>query len=122
MSARKAGPLSDAERQAAARKRAKLALLTESSDLKWLLSDPRGRRFFWALLNRACGVFAASFAGDPLATAHNEGRRRVGIELMLRAQREQPRLYALGLEESLEELTREAAETGADDGAEDGNE
>ena len=98
------------------------ALRQMTDDLRWLLSDPRGRRLFWGLLDKVCGVFASSFAGDPLATAHGEGRRRVGIELMLRAQREQPRLYALGLAESLDELRAAAEdEDAAEDGGEEGN-
>lgn len=122
MSGAKTGPLSDETRQAGARKRARLARATERDDLRWLLSDPRGRRLFWGLLDKVCGVFASSFAGDPLATAHGEGRRRVGIELMLRAQREQPRLYALGLAESLDELRAAAEdEDAAEDGGEEGN-
>ena len=51
------------------------------TDLEWVLSDPRGRRVLQGVIED-CGVNRLSFvAGDPLATAFNEGRRSVGIIL-----------------------------------------
>ena len=51
------------------------------TDLEWVLSDPRGRRVLASVVEQ-CGVNRLSFvAGDPLATAFNEGRRSVGIFL-----------------------------------------
>ncbi len=51
------------------------------TDLEWVLSDPRGQRVL-ARIVEDCGVSRLSFvAGDPLATAFNEGRRSVGIFL-----------------------------------------
>ena len=47
-------------------------------DIRKILSIPEGRRFFWRLLSEA-GIFRSSFTGDSLQTAHNEGRREIGL-------------------------------------------
>lgn len=49
-------------------------------DLLWILSDRRGRRFLWDLFG-SCGVFASAMGPDPYWTAHNEGRRVIGVTL-----------------------------------------
>lgn len=47
----------------------------------FVLGDARSRAFVWEMLSR-CGVFGASFTGEPLTTAFNEGKRHVGLNLM----------------------------------------
>lgn len=51
------------------------------ADMKWIMSDPRGRRFMFALLDQRCIVFSRSYTGSS-ETYLREGRRAVGIELM----------------------------------------
>lgn len=58
----------------------------KDDDLRDALSTPNGRRFVWRLIEGA-GAVKASFAGDGTTTAYNEGRRAVGLALMLEAQR-----------------------------------
>lgn len=53
----------------------------ELLDLEWVMSDGRGRRVVWRLLEQA-GVFRLSYAGDALSTAFNEGQRNIGLRLM----------------------------------------
>ena len=61
--------------------RAKLALLLEIDDLKGVLSNKRGRRFVFRLLERA-GVWRLSFNTNALTMAFNEGVRNEGLRLM----------------------------------------
>lgn len=61
--------------------KAELIRLTEEADLKWLMADPRGRRFARRLLSWA-GVWRLSFASDQATTAFNEGQRNIGLKLM----------------------------------------
>jgi hypothetical protein len=52
----------------------------EVEDFKWLMSDARGRRFVWRILEKA-GVYRSSFTGSS-ETFFREGRRDVGLWLM----------------------------------------
>lgn len=75
---------------------------TAKSDLTWIMSDARGRRFMWAMLGR-CGVYQSSFArarGDHAGMSFFEGERNVGLELMLRCIQENPALYATMVKEN----------------------
>lgn len=53
----------------------------EISDLKWLMSNKRGRRFVFRLLERA-GVWRLSFSTNALSMAFNEGARNEGLRLI----------------------------------------
>lgn len=73
-----------------------------TQDLKWIMSDARGRRFVWALLER-CGIYRSSYLagrGQPAATAFHEGERNVGLETLARLLRETPKAYAAMTEEN----------------------
>lgn len=50
----------------------------ELNDLRWVLSQPQGRRHVWRLLE-FCGVFKNSFTGNS-TTFYNEGMRNVGTK------------------------------------------
>lgn len=66
--------------QADAEDRSKLAQQIEVDDLKWLMSNKRGRRFVFRLLERA-GVWRLSFSTNALSMAFNEGARNEGLRL-----------------------------------------
>lgn len=50
-------------------------------DLLWLMSDKRGRRVVWRLLEGA-GIYRSTFTGDALTSAFREGERNQGLRLM----------------------------------------
>jgi len=61
--------------------RAKREAQEAASDLAWLMSDKRGRRFMWRLLAET-GIYRQSHVpGDTHATAFGEGVRKVGLTL-----------------------------------------
>lgn len=63
-------------------RRAALERQTEIDELLWLMSDKRGRRFVWRLLQRT-GIYQLSFVpGDASATAFKEGNRNQGLQLL----------------------------------------
>lgn len=66
----------------------------ELSDLEWVMSDGRGRRVVWRLLEQA-GVFRLSYTGDALSTAFNEGQRNSGLRLMADCLEAAPEKYTL---------------------------
>ena len=53
----------------------------EESDIKWLMSSKRGRRFVWRLLEQA-GVFRSSFNTNAMAMSFGEGNRNYGLKLL----------------------------------------
>lgn len=63
----------------------------EADDIKWLMSDPRGRRIVWGLLELT-GVFRSSFTGNS-ETFFREGERNIGLKLFLRLQTHCPEQY-----------------------------
>lgn len=64
-----------------------------AEDLRELLAQPAGRRTLWRLLGLS-GVYRLSFSGDAAATAFNEGRRSVGLQLLADIEAAAPRAYA----------------------------
>ena len=71
-------------------------------DLRWVMSDARGRRFVWAMLSRA-GIFRSSYLagrGQSEATAFYEGERNIGLELMASVALDVPKAYAAMQEEN----------------------
>lgn len=60
-------------------KQVQLKRLQDKDDLKWILSDPKGRRFIWKYLS-FCGVFRTSFTGNS-QTFFKEGERNIGLRL-----------------------------------------
>ncbi|CAB4164225.1 hypothetical protein UFOVP919_20 [uncultured Caudovirales phage] len=57
--------------------REKLVRENEEVDLKWLMSNKRGRRIIWRLLDQA-GVFRLSFNTNAMSMAFAEGNRNFG--------------------------------------------
>lgn len=87
--------------QAEADDRTRLALQTEIDDLKWLMSNKRGRRFVARLLERA-GVWRLSFNTNALTMAFNEGTRNEGLRLLAQITAHCPDRYTEMLKESNE--------------------
>ncbi len=52
----------------------------EKSDFAWLMSDARGRRFMWRLLE-VTGLYRSSFTGNS-ETFFREGARNVGLKMI----------------------------------------
>lgn len=50
-------------------------------DIRWVLSDARGRRVLKRLLAQTRHDGLSFVMGDPLATAFNEGKRAIGLHL-----------------------------------------
>lgn len=86
---------------AEADERTRLALQIEIDDLKWLMSNKRGRRFMARLLERA-GVWRLSFNTNALTMAFNEGTRNEGLRLLAQITAHCPDRYTEMLKESKE--------------------
>ncbi|MDR1351522.1 MAG: hypothetical protein LBJ59_12250 [Zoogloeaceae bacterium] len=90
---------SSRQADAEAKRRIDLEAESEVSDWEWLMSDKRGRRVVWRLLERA-GVLRSSFATDPLIMAFNEGRRDYGNYVFSVVNAVCPEFYRLMQEEA----------------------
>ena len=88
----------------------------QEEDVRAVLATETGRRFVWALLDGHAGVFGASYTGDGVSGAYGEGRRSVGIGLMLLVQRLAPDLYVRMVQEQLEALRRDASAVSPEEG------
>lgn len=64
------------------------------ADFKWLLDDPRGRRFVWQLMGR-CNVFSPVFNTHGGLMNFNEGRRDTGLFLLAEINRLCPAQFAV---------------------------
>ncbi len=81
--------------------RSKLTLQIETDDLKWLMSNKRGRRFVTRLLEQA-GVYRLSFNTNALTMAFNEGTRNEGLRLLAQINEHCPKRYIEMLKEQNE--------------------
>lgn len=70
--------LIDKSRQDKAEAKARREREKDLGDIRKVLSEPEGRRFYWRVLSK-CGVFHSSWTGDTNQTLVNEGKRAVGI-------------------------------------------
>jgi hypothetical protein len=80
---------------------AKLEQHREVEDLKWLMSNKRGRRIVHQILSDA-GVFRTSYIPgmDAMQTAFNEGKRNMGLKILATITTHCPTRYAEMIEES----------------------
>lgn len=74
----------------------------ELLDMKWILSEPMGRRFLWRYLD-ICGVFRSSFTGSS-DTFFREGERNIGLKLLADINESHPEAYLLMMKEAKGEL------------------
>ena len=70
----------------------------EESDIKWLMSSKRGRRFIWRLLEMA-GVFRSSFNTNAMTMSFSEGNRNYGLVLLNKLHALCPELYPTMIKE-----------------------
>lgn len=70
----------------------------EESDIKWLMSSKRGRRFIWRLLEQA-GVFRSSFNPNAMTMSFSEGSRNYGLVILNLIHTLCPELYPTMLKE-----------------------
>lgn len=71
---------------------------TEIEDLKWVMSNKRGRRFVWRLMERT-GLYRTSFTGNS-TTFFNEGQRNIGLFLVSEIHEACPDQYTLMVKEN----------------------
>jgi len=63
--------------------------LEAEADLRWLITEFRGRRFLRRLLDDT-GVFRSTFTGEAIGAAFNEGRRNIGLQIVADVARTAP--------------------------------
>lgn len=80
------------------RERERLEQQSEESDVKWLMSNKRGRRIIWRLLNQS-GVFRLSFNTDSMLMAFAEGNRNFGNRILSLVHSQCPELYPVMVKE-----------------------
>lgn len=92
----------DADQTARVAKTAKQKDKQADDDLKWVMSDARGRRYMWRLLARA-GIYRSSYMagrGQAEACAFYEGERNIGLETLAALLKVTPKAYAVMLQEN----------------------
>ena len=87
--------------RADADEKVKLRQRQDIEDLKWLMSNKRGRRVVYSILERA-GVWRLSFNTNALTMAFNEGARNEGLAMTAKLMTHAPESYALMLKEHTE--------------------
>lgn len=82
--------------------------LQRDADLKAVLSTSSGRRLVWRLIDAEAGAFSLSFTGAMETTAFAEGKRSVGLALVIECQRVSSADYVQMLMEHLQSQKNEA--------------
>lgn len=85
----------------------------DADDLRWVLSDVRGRRFFWRLLSLAHLFNTITNTVSSAAMYVASGRRDYGLELLAWAGRDAAEHYLLMEAEARERERREDTENAA---------
>lgn len=85
-----------------AEERTRLQAKLEIEDLKWVMSNRRGRRFVHGLLERG-GAFRLSFHTNALTMSFNEGSRNEALRLIGHLTKHSPDLYMQMLKEHSED-------------------
>ena len=70
----------------------------EQADIKWLMSNKRGRRVVWRLLDQS-GVFRSSFNTNSMTMAFAEGNRNYGLRILALVHDLCPELYPTMMKE-----------------------
>lgn len=73
-------------------KQARVAAKNAAEDIRWLMSNKRGRRVAWEWLSDA-GVFRSTFNTNAMLMAFEEGKRSRGLKLMAHIVEVCPELY-----------------------------
>lgn len=79
----------------------------QKDDLRAVLSTPEGRRLVWRIVDEIAGVHGKAFHGSPEVALHAEGRRSVGIDLMLAVQTLDPTLWQQVIADRMNALREE---------------
>lgn len=87
--------------------REKLALENEETDIKWLMSNKRGRRIIWRLLDQS-GVFRLSFNTNAMQMAFSEGNRNYGNRTLAMIHSLCPEQYPTMVKENMHDRSADA--------------
>lgn len=90
----------DTDREQEAADRAIRAEQVEVEDLKWVLSDKRGRRFVARMLDQT-GIWRLSFSTNALTMGFHEGARNLGLRLLADLTKHCPGRYLDMIKEAL---------------------
>lgn len=82
--------------------RERIARENEDSDVKWLMSSKRGRRFVWRLMDQA-GTFRSVFNTNSMAMAFAEGNRNTGLRILAMVTSLCPEHYPAMLKENTDD-------------------
>jgi len=87
--------------------RDKIERENEVADIKWLMSNKRGRRIVWRLLEQS-GVFRLSFNTNAMQMAFAEGNRNFGNRTLTMIHGVSPELYPVMVRENTQDDNRNA--------------
>ena len=82
----------------------RIARESEESDVRWLMSNKRGRRIVWRLLDQA-GVFRSSFNTNAMSMAFAEGNRNYGLRTLATIQAQCPEQFTVMVKEQANDRT-----------------
>lgn len=85
-------------------RRDRIKQLNEIEDIKWMMSDKRGRRMLWRLMDQA-GVFRSSFNTNAMAMAFAEGNRNYGLRYLFLITKFCDKQYVVMQKENQDERT-----------------
>lgn len=85
------------------------ARMERAEDVKKLMSSIWGRRLMWGFLADA-KTYQSTFSTNAMTMAHEEGRRKFGLELLAYIQCTCPELYVVMLQEGMKRQKQKESE------------
>ena len=95
-------------------KRAELASDLADSDLRWIMSDVRGRRYMWGELGRN-GLHSQTYSPNNSEQCFKAGQRNAALNMLADLTRVTPDDYLLMQAEAIEQDKRNELEETEDD-------
>lgn len=72
-----------------------LKLEKQREELRQICKDKRVRDYLWRVLSE-CGIYSDGFdSTSPYKTSYNEGRRKIGIQIIIGLMDADPSIYSL---------------------------
>ena len=80
------------------------------NDVRWVISTPQGRRFYWGLMAQ-CKAFKEEFIAESNRCYFEKGKKKIGLDMFYDLLEAEPKAYMQMVQENDAQKTREDLKT-----------